>query len=111
MIRARIPIHRHENGLWQVGQATVQLTPEHQISVSPARPDASLEDLVDTMMGEALYSLEKSGRRGTSDPIEWEILVNDVLHCYRCVQPMVRIDRPEGQQWECPDCHTSLRRE
>jgi hypothetical protein len=60
------------------------------------------------MMGEALYSLEKNGQRGISDPIEWEIVVNDVPYCYRCVQPMARIDRPDSQWWECAVCHTRL---
>lgn len=109
MIRARIPIHRHTDGLWQAGPTTVHLTPERQIPVAVARPDASLEDLIETMMGEALYALEKNGQRGTSDPIEWQILVNDVPYCYRCIQPMVRIDGPEGERWECATCRTSLR--
>ena len=108
MLRARIPIHRHEDDLWKTGVATVQLPSGRHIPVAAARPDASLEDLIETMMGEALYSLEKNGQRGISDPIEWEIVVNDVPYCYRCVQPMARIDRPDSQWWECAVCHTRL---
>jgi hypothetical protein len=111
VIRARIPIHRHEDDLWHVGPTTVHVPPGRDIPVPAARPEASLEDVIETMMGETLYSLEKNGQRGTSDPIEWEIMVNDVPYCYRCVRPMVPLDHAETQRWECPVCHTSLQRQ
>jgi hypothetical protein len=111
MIRARIPIHRHADGLWQAGPSTVQLAPERDVPVAAARPEENLEDLIETMMGEALLCLDKNGRRGTSESIEWEIVVDDVPYCYRCVQPMVEaapdVERPEGGRWRCVTCGTS----
>ena len=46
------------------------------------------------LMGEALLSLDKNGRRGTSEPIQWEITVDSVPYCYRCVQPMLQTAEP-----------------
>ena len=111
MIKARIPIHRNPDRLWVAGPSSVQLTPEHQIPVAAARPDESLEDLIETLMGEALFCLDKHGRRGSSDPIDWEILVDDVPYCYRCVQPMMQhvlsVEAPERLQWQCATCRTN----
>jgi hypothetical protein len=74
-----------------------------------------LDDLVETIMGEALLSLDKNGRRGTSEPIQWEIIVESVPYCYRCVQPMQQISsgteglaRPDSSDWKCEQCGTVM---
>jgi hypothetical protein len=62
--------------------------------LSGAQPEERLEDLVESMMGEALLSLDKHGRRGTSEPIQWEITVDGLPYCYRCVAPMQDVSAP-----------------
>jgi hypothetical protein len=111
MIRAHIPISRNAEGLWTAGPSSVQIDSDRRIPLSAAFPEETLDDLVETVMGEALLCLDKHGRRGPSEPIAWEIIVDHVPHCYRCVLPMqptspqpavpVGSDRPE---WTCAQC-------
>ena len=82
-----------------------------QINLSRMRPEETLADLVETIMGDALLALDKNGRRGTSEPIQWEITVDGVPHCYRCVEPMQENAGPpypskatDGTNWKCGSC-------
>ncbi|MCC2643351.1 MAG: hypothetical protein K0S45_3764 [Nitrospira sp.] len=74
-----------------------------------------LADLVETIMGDALLSLDKNGRRGTSEPVQWEITVDGVPYCYRCVEPMQEAPRPsdastaaDRSEWKCIQCGTLI---
>jgi hypothetical protein len=115
MIRAKIPIQRTPDGSWKVGPSSVQIDSERRIALSSVAREESLDDLVETMMGQALLSLDKNGRRGTSEPIQWEITVDQVPYCYRCVQPMERIARQpdvsadsDHTEWKCAACGTVM---
>ena len=83
-------------------------------STSDAKPDLTLKEGNDGTInmvptGQVLLSLDKNGRRGTSEPIQWEITVDGVPYCYRCVDPMQKLpaETPaitEGAQWKCLQC-------
>lgn len=114
MIRARIPISRTAEGLWKAGQSSVELGPDRRIPIAATAPEESLADLVETVMGEALLCLDKNGRRGTSEAIQWEIVIDHVPYCYRCVEPM-QPSQPSsvpsdsaGQEWKCAECGTAI---
>jgi hypothetical protein len=83
--------------------------------LSRVQEEERLEDLVETMMGEALLSLDKNGRRGTSEPIQWEITVDGLPYCYRCVEPMQEVSPPSessvvpnDSHWKCAQCGTVI---
>jgi hypothetical protein len=114
MIRARIPISRTTEGLWKAGPSSVELGPDRRIPIAATAPEEILADLVETVMGEALLCLDKNGRRGTSEAIQWEIVVEDVPYCYRCIEPM-QSPQPSpvplgsaSQEWRCPECGTTM---
>ena len=113
MIRAKIPIQRTPDGLWKAGLCSIQIDSVQRIPLSVVPQEETLDDLVETVMGEALLSLDKNGRRGTSEPIQWEITVDRVPYCYRCVQPMQHTtEPPDGSSvsghpdWKCVQCGT-----
>jgi hypothetical protein len=113
MIRAKIPIERTPDGFWKTGLCSLHIDSVRQIPLSAVPPEETLDDLVETMMGQALLSLDKNGRRGTSEPIQWEITVDRVPYCYRCVQPMQKTTQPpDGSSvsdrpgWKCEQCGT-----
>jgi hypothetical protein len=111
MIRTKIPIQRTPDGLWKAGPCSILIDSVRQIPLSAGHQEDTLEDLVETVMGQALLSLDKNGRRGTSEPIQWEITVEGVPYCYRCVQPMRQTPSPseasdasERTEWKCEAC-------
>lgn len=111
MIRAKIPIRRTAEGQWKADASSIDIDTMRQITVSPVPQEELLGDLVETIMGEVLLSIDKTGRRGTSDPIQWEITVDGVPFCYRCVEPMDETHRPadpgaatDGSEWKCVQC-------
>ena len=113
MIRAKIPIQHTPDGFWKAGLCSLQIDSERQIPLSSVPQEETLDDLVETVMGEALLSLDKNGRRGTSEPIQWEITVDRVPYCYRCVQPMQETTPPPDgsnvsdlSDWKCVQCGT-----
>lgn len=115
MIRARIPVQHSSDGLWKTGQCSIQIDSLRQIPLAAVSPEETLEDLVETVMGQALLSLDKNGRRGTSEPIQWEIMVDRVPHCYRCVQPLRQTPGPSAEasvsqasKWTCEQCGTTI---
>jgi hypothetical protein len=114
MIRARIPIFRTAEGFWQADQSSVELGPDRRIPITVTGPEETLADLVETVMGETLLCLDKNGRRGTSEPIEWEIVVDHVPYCYRCIEPMQPpspTPSPGGSashEWRCAECGTAI---
>ena len=115
MIRARIPISRTAEGLWKAGPSSVELGPDRRIPIPATAPEETLADLVETVMGEALLCLDKNGRRGTSEAIEWEIVIDHVLYCYRCIEPMQLSSQPSAvppdtasQEWRCANCGTVM---
>ena len=115
MIRARIPISRTADGLWKAGPSSVELGPDRRIPITATAPEETLADLVETVMGEALLCLDKNGRRGTSEAIEWEIVIDDVPYCYRCIQPMQPSSQlslvsvgSTSQEWRCVECGTAI---
>ncbi len=115
MIRAKIPIQRSADGMWKAGPCFIQIDSMRQIPLSAVSSEDTLEDLVETVMGHALLSLDKNGRRGTSEPIQWEIIVDRAPYCYRCVQPMRQApdpsDGPDGSErsgWMCEQCGTAM---
>ena len=117
MIRAHIPISRTTEGLWKAEPSSVALGPDRRIAIPATAPEATLADLVETVMGEALLCLDKNGRRGTSEAIEWEIVIDQVLYCYRCIQPMQPSSQPApvpagsaSQEWRCAECGTTIQR-
>lgn len=118
MIRAKIPIQRTPDGSWKVGSSSVQIDSERRIALSPVAQEESLDDLVETMMGQALLSLDKNGRRGTSESIQWEITVDQAPYCYRCVQPMEQTSQQpdvsagsDHTEWKCAECGTVMQLE
>jgi hypothetical protein len=111
MLRAKIAIKRTPEGLWKAEGSSIQIDATRQIGLSRMRPEETLADLVETIMGDALLALDKNGRRGTSEPIQWEITVDGVPHCYRCVEPMLKTATPSdaskaigGTTWKCDSC-------
>jgi hypothetical protein len=115
MIRARIPISRTAEGLWKAGQSSIELGPDRRIPITATAPEETLADLVETVMGEAFLCLDKNGRRGMSEAIEWEIVIDHVLYCYRCIQPMhpssqslPTQDGSLSQEWKCAECGTAI---
>jgi hypothetical protein len=115
MIRARIPISRTAEGLWKAEPSSVDLGPDTRIPITATPPEETLADLVETVMGEALLCLDKHGRRGTSEAIEWEIVVDHVPYCYRCIEPMQPpsppLSAPAGspsEEWKCAECGTVI---
>lgn len=88
MLRAQIAIGRTREGLWKAEGSSIQIDAARHIGLSRMRPEETLADLVETIMGDALLALDNNGRRGTSEPIQWEITVDGVPQCYRCVEPM-----------------------
>ena len=115
MIRAKIPIEHTSDGFWKAGPCSIHLDSVRPIALSVVPQEETLDELVETVMGQALLSLDKNGRRGTSEPIQWEIIVDHVPHCYRCVQPMLETTpSPEGStglgrpEWKCAQCGTVI---
>jgi hypothetical protein len=115
MIRARIPISRTADGLWKAGPSSVELGPDRHIPITATAPEETLADLVETVMGEALLCLDKTARRGTSEAIEWEIVIDQVPYCYRCIEPMQPSSLPPpgpggstSQEWKCAECGTTI---
>lgn len=115
MIRAKIPIQRMPDGTWKAGPCFIQIDSVRQIPLSTVPQEETVDDLVETIMGQALLSLDKNGRRGTSEPIQWEITVDRVPYCYRCVQPMQETPQESGvptvtdhSDWRCGQCGTVL---
>ena len=113
MIRAKIPIQHMPDGFWKAGLCSLHVDSARQIPLSAVPPEETLDDLVETVMGQPLLSLDKNGRRGTSEPIQWEITVDRVPYCYRCVQPMQETAQPlDGSSaldrpgWKCVQCGT-----
>lgn len=109
MLKVEIPIAHSADGRWQVGQCVVEIDGRH-IELSAIPPESLIEDIIETMMGRALLCLDQNGRRGTSEPITWAITIDNVLHCYRCIEPMrpctqsERSAEPASQRWECKGC-------
>ena len=115
MIRARIPISRTAEGLWTAGPSSVELSPDTRMPITATAPEETLADLVETVMGEALLCLDKNGRRGTSEAIEWEIVIDQVPYFYRCIEPMQPSSQPSplsggtaSQEWRCAECGTAI---
>ncbi|MCE3223776.1 MAG: hypothetical protein K0S58_1956 [Nitrospira sp.] len=115
MIRAKIPIYRTQDGLWKAGLCSIHIDSSRRIPLSAGPQEEALADLVETVMGQALLALDKNGRRGTSEPIQWEIFVDGVPYCYRCVEPMQERPRSAdgstlaGQRdWTCAECGTVI---
>lgn len=113
MIRAKIPIQRTPDGFWKAGLCSLHIDSARQILLSAVPPEETLDALVETVMGQALLPLDKNGRRGTSEPIQWEITVDRVPYCYRCIQPMQETAQPpDGSSvmdrpgWKCVQCGT-----
>lgn len=111
MLRAKIAIEQTPEGMWKAENNSIQIDAARQINLSPMRPEETLADLVETIMSDALLALDKNGRRGTSEPIQWEITVDGVPHCYRCVEPMQETPEPSGASkatgrttWKCDSC-------
>ena len=112
MLRAKIAIERTPDGLWKAEASSIQIDAARQIALSRMRPEESLADLIETIMGDALLALDKNGRRGTSEPIQWEITVEGVPHCYRCVEPMQESaglsDATDRTNWNCVSCGVTV---
>ena len=115
MIRAKIPTHRTTEGRWKAGTSSIHIDQVRPIALSPVRQEDMLADLVETIMGDALLSLDKNGRRGTSEPIQWEITVDGLPYCYRCVEPMQGTSGPPDasaaahpSEWKCLQCGTVI---
>ena len=113
MIRAKISIQRTPEGFWKLERSAIHIDSAGQLALPPLLQEESLDDLVETLMGQTLLSLDKNGRRGTSEPIQWEIMVDRVPHCYRCVQPMLETTSssdgpsiPDRAEWKCAECGT-----
>jgi hypothetical protein len=111
MLRAKVTIERTPEGLWKADDSSIQIDAARQIGLSRMRPEESLAELIETIMGDALLALDKNGRRGTSERIQWEITVDGVPHCYRCVEPMQETVGPsgaskttDGTNWKCVSC-------
>jgi hypothetical protein len=116
VIRTNIPIQRTAEGWWKAGPCSICIDAARPIPFSGVRQDEQLEDLVETLMGEALLALDKHGRRGTSESIQWEITVDGAPYCYRCVAPMQKVSAssdssvvPKGADWTCAQCGTAIR--
>ena len=115
MLRARVNIERSSEGLWKAEGSSIQIDEARLIGLTRMPPEESLADLVENIMGDALLALDKNGRRGTSEPIQWEITVDGVPHCYRCVEPMQETVRAsgasktaDGTSWKCVGCGTMI---
>ena len=113
MIRAKISIQRTPEGLWKMERGAIHIDSVRQLALPPLPQEEILDDLVETLMGQTLLSLDKNGRRGTSEPIQWEITVGRVPYCYRCVQPMKETAQPldgsnvsDLSDWKCVQCGT-----
>lgn len=111
MLRAKVNIERSPEGLWKAEGSSIQIDAARKIGLPRMRPEESLADLIETIMGDALLALDKNGRRGTSEPIQWEITVDGVPHCYRCVEPMQEtvgasgaLKATDGTNWKCVSC-------
>ena len=109
MIHAHIPIQHTPEGIWKAGPCSIRIDSNRPIPLSHVSPEETLDDLVEAIMGQALLSLDKNGRRGTSEPIQWEITVDGVPYCYRCVDPMQKLPAEtaaiiETAQWKCLQC-------
>ena len=115
MLRVKTAIARTPDGLWKAEGSAIQIDAARQVDLPRMRPEATLSDLVETIMGDALLALDKSGRRGTSEPIQWEILVDGVPYCYRCVEPMQETvalahasKATDRTNWTCVSCGATL---
>ena len=115
MLRVKTAIARTPDGLWKAVDTSIQIDAARQIGLSRMRPEATVSDLVETIMGEALLALDKNGRRGTSEPIQWEIMVDGVPYCYRCVEPMQETvaladasKATDRRYWTCVSCGATL---
>lgn len=53
MLRARIPISRNSDGLWQVGQSLVEID-GRQIGLATLAPQLTADEAIEEMMGRAL---------------------------------------------------------
>lgn len=114
MLRARIPISRNSDGLWQVGQSLVEID-GRQIGLATLAPQPTTDEVIEEMMGRALLCFDQNGRRGTSEQIQWNITIDEVPHCYRCIEPMQPIapredparDRP-ARTWKCSLCKATI---
>ncbi len=111
MLRAKVNIERSSEGLWKAEGSSIQIDEARLIGLTRMPPEESLADLVENIMGDALLALDKNGRRGTSEPIQWEITVDGVPHCYRCVEPMQETvgasgasKTTDGTNWKCVGC-------
>ncbi len=111
MLRAKINIQRSSEGLWKAECSSIQIDEARLIGLTRMPPEESLADLIENIMGDALLALDKNGRRGTSEPIQWEITVDGVPHCYRCVEPMQEAvgasgasKTTDGTNWKCVGC-------
>ena len=114
MLRARIPISRNSDGLWQVGQSLVEID-GRQIGLATLAPQSTTDEVIEEMMGRALLSFDQNGRRGTSEQIQWNITIDEVLHCYRCIEPMRPIEAradpagdPTARKWKCALCKATI---
>jgi len=114
MLRARIPISCNSDGLWQVGQSLVEID-GRQIGLATLVPQPTTDEVIEEMMGRALLCFDQNGRRGTSEQIQWNITIDTVPHCFRCIEPMQPIescaapaDDPPSRTWKCILCKTTI---
>jgi len=114
MLRANIPINRNLDGLWQVGQSLVEID-GRQIGLATLAPQPTPDEVIEEMMGRALLCFDQNGRRGTSEQIQWNITIDDVPHCFRCIEPMQSIEPradPAGartaRMWKCALCKATI---
>ena len=115
MIRAKIPIERTVEGWWKAGPCSICIDSGRPMPLRGVQQEEHLEDLIETMMGEALLFLDKNGRRGTSESIEWEITEDGLPYCFRCVAPMQEVSKPSepsvisnGSNWKCAQCGAAI---
>ena len=114
MLRARIPISRNSEGLWQVAQSLVEID-GRQIGLAALAPQPTPDEVIEEMMGRALLCFDQNGRRGTSEQIQWNITIDGTPHCYRCIEPMQPIEPrvdPAGDRtsrtWKCTLCKATM---
>ena len=114
MLRARIPISRNSEGLWQVAQSLVEID-GRQIGLAALAAQPTPDEVIEEMMGRALLCFDQNGRRGTSEQIQWNITIDGTPHCYRCIEPMQPIEPrvdPAGDRtsrtWKCILCKATM---
>ena len=86
-----------------------------QIGLATLAPQPTKDEVIEEMMGRALLAFDQNGRRGTSEQIQWNITIDDVPHCYRCIEPMQPLDsgvdlagNPTASQWKCALCKATM---